>query len=90
MVQKIKQGTFKWRRRFRHMPTLEILRKEIPVGWLANRVYHVIWRYVYGALPHKVELIRVSEFEFQYIIHQDAYGVAITIIQKEPKEEYQI
>lgn len=90
MKTKLKQGTFRWRRRFRHMPTLEILKKELPVDWLAMRVYNAIWRYIYGPLPHKVELVRVREFEFQYIIHQDTYGVAIEIIQKEPKNDVEL
>ena len=84
IYKKLKQGTFRWRRRFRHMPTRKIILKELPINWLVNRLNNVIWKYIQLALPHKVECIRVREWEFVYIILQDSYGVTIEIIQKEP------
>lgn len=85
MINKIKQGTFRWRRRFRHMPTLEILKKELPVKWLAYRLLNIIYRHIYSQRPHEVQMVRVKQFEFVYIIRQDTYGVTLEIIQKEIK-----
>lgn len=82
--ERLKKGTFRWRRRFRQMPTREMILKELQIDWLTNRLYNLIWRYIYNALPDTIELVRVREWEFVYIIHQEIHGVTIEIIQKEP------
>lgn len=84
IYKQLKKGTFRWRRKFRHVPTREIILKELTVDWLANRLDNVIWKYIHNTLPHTMELVRVREWEFVYIIHQEIMGVTIEIIQKEP------
>lgn len=87
MMQALKKGTFRWRKKFRYLPSHQQLIDEIGIDWLANRLYHIIYVYFYARLPTlETEIVRVKHWEFMYIIHKTMHFTSIEIIQKEPFE----
>ncbi len=84
MYNLLKKGDFRWRKKFRKLPTREQLVEEIGVDWLANRMYNVMYRYMFANLPDSVDMIRVKSWEFVYIVHNCTHYYVLEIIQKEP------
>lgn len=82
MKKELKKGTFRWRKKFRYLPTRQQLAQELGVEWLANRLYTLLCRYL--SLGNEIHMLRVKEWEFVYIIHMNSYGTTFEIIQKEP------
>lgn len=82
--KELKQGTFRWRKKYRHLPTREMLVKDIGVDWLANRVDNIMYRHIFDMLPTKVKMIRIEQWEFTYIIMQNTHYASIEIIQNKP------
>lgn len=80
--QQLKQGTFRWRKKFRYLPTREQIVKELGVDWLANRLYGIIYKHL--SCGEKLQMLRVQEYEFVYIVHITLHYTAIEIIQREP------
>ena len=82
--KELKKGTFRWRKKFRYLPTREQITKELGIDWLANRIYGVIYKHIqFGG---RLEMLRIQEWEFVYIININKYYTSLEIIQKEPFE----
>lgn len=80
--KELKQGTFRWRKRFRNLPTREQIVQELGMSWLANRLYGVIYKHM--QCGGTLKMLRVQEWEFVYIIHITPFYTQLEIIQKEP------
>lgn len=88
--KELKQGTFRWRKKFRYLPTREQLAKELGIEWLANRLYYVMFLHIARIENQQLKSLRVSWLEFDYIIQKQPHEWVFEILQQEPKhfEDY--
>lgn len=84
--KELKKGTFRWRKKFRYLPNREELIEELGIEWLANRMYGVIYKHM--SMGGELQLLRIREYEFVYIVHIHEFFTSLEIIQKEPKREH--
>lgn len=80
--KELKQGKFRWRKKFRYLPNRKEIVKELGVEWLANRLYGIIYKHI--SCGGTLHMLRVKEYEFVYIIHITMHYTQLEIIQKEP------
>lgn len=88
MINEIKKGTFRWRRKFRYLPTRDQLAKELGIEWLANRLYYVMFLHIARIENQQLKTLRVNWLEFDYIIQKQPHEWVFEILQQEPKEMY--
>ena len=81
IYQQLKQGTFRWRKKFRYLPTREQIVQELGIDWLANRLYGIIYKHI--SCGGSLQMLRVQEWEFVYIIHITMHFTQLEIIQRE-------
>ena len=79
-----KKGTFRWRKHYKKMPTREQLVEDLNCDWLANRLVNIIHKYYGKYACDEVQMLRVREFEFVYIINTMNFQVTLEIMQKCP------
>lgn len=80
----IVKGTFRWRKYYKKMPSREQLLKDVKCDFLVNRLLNVMHKYLYKYAGDDVQMLRVRELEFVYIINLMNYSVTLEIMQKEP------
>lgn len=80
--KELKLGTFRWRKKFRYLPTREKLIDAIGIEWLANRLYSIIYKH--SQPGEELQMIRIKQFEFIYIVQITMFYTCIEIIQKNP------
>lgn len=86
--KELKQGTFRWRKKFRYLPTQEQIIQELGIDWLANRLYGIIYKHI--SCGGTLNMLRVQEWEFMYIIQITKFYTQLEIIQREPFEHANI
>lgn len=86
--KQLKKGTFRWRKKFRYLPTREQMTQAMGVDWLANRFYGLIYKHI--LCGGELQMLRIKEWEFVYIVNITTHYTCLEIIQKEPFQNTEV